>query len=81
MTVYERGLSSISDTPVIAVVCTFLILYAATPSSGNSVERSTPIQFLCVSAIAALAAAKKPVISVVLLMAFYCLINNNPVKI
>ena len=81
MTVYERGLSSISDTAVIAVVCTFLMLYAATPSSsGNPVERSAPIQFMCVSIIAALSVARKPVISVILLMAFYCLVNNNPAK-
>lgn len=75
MIAYERGLKIMSDPAVTAVVCTFLILYAASPSCENPLKKSVPVQLVVVSLIAALSAAQNPVISVIMLMTFYCLIG------
>ena len=77
MTAYERSLRLISDPAVIAVACTFLTLYAASPSRENPVRTSVPVQFILVGLIAALSAAYTPIISVLLFMTFYCLVGQN----
>ena len=81
MNAYERGLRNMSNPAVVAVVCTFLTLYVASPSTHNPVRTSVAVQFTFVSLIAALSAAQNSTISVILLMTFFCLVGqNNPEK-
>ncbi len=79
MNVHDITLGFVSDPAVIAVVCTFLALYAASPSRDNPVSTLEPVRYVLVGLIAAFSTARNPTISVIMLLTFFCVVGqNNP---
>lgn len=73
MTLHESALKTVIDPTVTLLICALLTLVAASPSNENILKLSKVFQFAVVGTISALAASSVPIISVILMMLFFCL--------